>query len=253
MDILERRNWIGKRHPWETARADFVVSLLQEHLGYANRQKVLDIGCGDGYVLGNIMNSIGFTIGIGFDPELDTDLMHQVMESNPGYILVNQKSFLDGMRFDLVLLLDVLEHVDDDLDLLSNIVSDLAAPSGHLLITVPAFSSLFSPHDVFLNHRRRYNLENLINIIDNCDLSVIRKGYFFFSPLLGRFTDVLWRKTRLFPEKFPNGVANWNHGTTLSQLLGGYLKLENKLMYRFSKMGMTIPGLSAYVLCQKQP
>ncbi len=61
---------------------------------------------------------------------------------------------------DLVLMMDVLEHVDDDRGLVRHYAAKV--PSGaHFLVTVPAFRFLWSGHDVFLEHKRRYRLSEI--------------------------------------------------------------------------------------------
>lgn len=253
MDIIERKYWRGKRHPWEMSRVNFMLSLLKKHLDQMAHRNVLDVGCGDGYVLGRTIGAIDVSLGVGFDPELSDDLIRQLGKDGTPYTLVNRQSALQGNRFDLILLLDVLEHADDDLGLLASIVQDHLAPLGHMLITVPAFPFLFASHDVFLKHRRRYNLRQLLHVVCSSGLSVKRQGYFFFSPLLARMAEVCCCRGADTPGKHSDGVSNWNHGMVLSRLLEGYLNLENKVMYLFGEIGITIPGLSAYVLCEKRP
>src|SRR5439155_35798 len=68
--------------------------------------------------------------------------------------------FADGERFDVITLLDVLEHVDADVDALARL-HDRLHPGGRLLITVPAFGFLWSGHDVINEHKRRYRRPEL--------------------------------------------------------------------------------------------
>jgi hypothetical protein len=79
---------------------------------------------------------------------------------------------------DLVLLMDVLEHVDDDVGLLKAYVDKV--PSGsRFLITVPAFQFLWSGHDDFLEHKRRYTLAQLEAVVRNTGLTVKQGAYYF--------------------------------------------------------------------------
>ena len=79
---------------------------------------------------------------------------------------------------DLVLLMDVLEHVDDDVGLLKAYVEKV--PSGsRFLITVPAFQFLWSGHDDFLEHKRRYTLAQLEAVVRNTGLTVKQGAYYF--------------------------------------------------------------------------
>jgi len=79
---------------------------------------------------------------------------------------------------DLVLLMDVLEHVDDDVGLIRSSLAG-AAPGAFVLISVPAFQSLFSAHDRFLEHRRRYSIRSLEAVVEAAGLTVVSTRYFF--------------------------------------------------------------------------
>ena len=79
---------------------------------------------------------------------------------------------------DLVLMMDVLEHVDDDRGLLRHYAAKV--PSGaHFLVTVPAFRFLWSGHDVFLEHKRRYRLGEIEAAMRDAGLQVVRGAYYF--------------------------------------------------------------------------
>lgn len=79
---------------------------------------------------------------------------------------------------DLVLLMDVLEHVDDDVELIKASLAGAAA-GAFVLITVPAFQSLFSAHDRFLEHRRRYTIRSLETAVSAAGLKIVSTRYFF--------------------------------------------------------------------------
>lgn len=79
---------------------------------------------------------------------------------------------------DLVLLMDVLEHVDDDVGLIRASMRG-AAPGAFVVISVPAFPSLFSAHDRFLDHKRRYRIRTLENVARAAGLNIVSARYFF--------------------------------------------------------------------------
>lgn len=93
----------------------------------------------------------------------------------------------------LVLLMDVLEHVDDDAGLLRDAVSRCAGPA-RFFITAPAFQALWSGHDEFLGHRRRYTLPGLESLARGAGLRV-DSGYYYFGLLLAP----AWLKRRAAP------------------------------------------------------
>ena len=78
----------------------------------------------------------------------------------------------------LILMMDVLEHVDDDLGLLRQYCDRMPADA-RVVITVPAFQFLWSGHDVFLDHRRRYTLQQVEALVRAAGLRVLDARYFF--------------------------------------------------------------------------
>lgn len=105
---------------------------------------------------------------------------------------------LSDNTFDLLTGLDVLEHVDDDLQALSEMFR-VTKPGGWLVISVPAYGFLWSEHDEALHHRRRYAAHELRNKITNAGFNVERCTYFvtalFFPILLFRIVQNLSRKS----------------------------------------------------------
>jgi hypothetical protein len=83
---------------------------------------------------------------------------------------------------DLLLMMDVLEHVADDVALAREYVERI--PSGaHAIVTVPAFKWLWSGHDVFLEHYRRYTLPELENVLRSAGLR-IEFGSYYYGAIL---------------------------------------------------------------------
>jgi hypothetical protein len=79
---------------------------------------------------------------------------------------------------DFILLMDVLEHIERDSEFLANVVA--ASPKGtRFFITVPAFRLLWSKHDEYLGHHRRYRLRDLDSLCRGAGLKVETKFYFF--------------------------------------------------------------------------
>lgn len=83
--------------------------------------------------------------------------------------------------YDLILLLDVIEHVEHDESFLTHLVGKYSPQKGKIMITVPAFQSIYGRHDAFLGHYRRYHLKEPEEMIIACGLNVLSSGYLFFS------------------------------------------------------------------------
>lgn len=150
---------IEQRHWWFVARRRIVGSLVQELIGGEPDAVVLDVGCGTGANAAGLAESLRCE---GMDTSGDAVELarehwrgvtfHHADVLDPSFALPS------GLR--VVLLMDVLEHVKDDVGFLTGLVERL--PDGaHLLITVPANPSLWSRHDEAFGHHRRYTADTL--------------------------------------------------------------------------------------------
>jgi hypothetical protein len=134
---------------------------------------ILDVGAGSGFFSRHLLANTPAGAAYCVDPNYP----HEWRETVAGKPL----SFLRGteaVAADLVLLMDVLEHVDDDVGLLREYAAK-ALPHAAFLISVPAFRWLWSAHDVFLGHRRRYTLPQLEANVRRAGIEVIRSNYFY--------------------------------------------------------------------------
>lgn len=104
----------------------------------------------------------------------------------------------------VVTLLDVLEHLDDDQAALREMIR-ITRPGGLLVITVPALGWLWSDWDERLQHRRRYYRSDLMRLIDQPGIEVLRCTYINTFALLPIVLIRLWR--RLFPTASQTGWA----------------------------------------------
>ncbi|RON00562.1 bifunctional 2-polyprenyl-6-hydroxyphenol methylase/3-demethylubiquinol 3-O-methyltransferase UbiG [Pseudomonas brassicacearum] len=142
-------------------------------LGNTPVKRILDIGAGSGFFTHHLLTRTTATeawcVDISYDADSDATIA--------GKPLYYRRS-IDLVDADLVLLMDVLEHVDDDVGLLKDYVDKV--PSGsRFLMTVPAFQFLWSGHDDFLEHKRRYTLPQLETVARDAGLTVKQGAYYF--------------------------------------------------------------------------
>lgn len=134
---------------------------------------VLDVGAGSGFFSRQLLSDGHVADATCIDPGYGTD--HDEMIGGRPLLF---RRMVEQPRADLVLMMDVLEHVDDDAALLRAYVEPVDRGT-HFVLTVPAFSWLWSAHDVFLGHRRRYTLAQLRTLAESAGLVIDQACYFY--------------------------------------------------------------------------
>ncbi len=146
---------------------------MMKLLGPNAPTRVLDVGAGSGffsrYLLANSNASEAWCVDPGYAENSDA--------AEHGKPLHFRQS-IEVSNANTVLVMDVLEHVDDDIGLLREYAGKV--PNGaKFLISVPAFQFLWSGHDVFLCHRRRYTIDQIEKVTKSAGLNVLRGTYYF--------------------------------------------------------------------------
>ena len=169
---IEQMYQIENHHWWFVGKRLLVAVLLGEVLD-TGRLRILDIGCGTGAVLAHFKERAR-AVGVDHSP------LALAYCRKRGLALL---ACADGERlpfvpasFDVILMLDVLEHAIDDVGLL-RAVGALLRPGGMVLVSVPAFQGLWSPHDEVLHHLRRYTARGLRRVMNEAGFVVERLTY----------------------------------------------------------------------------
>lgn len=252
MDILEyQKNTSGyqKRHPWEIARAKIIYYLIKKQGKHFKH--LLDTGSGDAYVLHNLYVKGVAQKYTAVDTAYNTEIIEKINPEN--YEISFAEIFPNKLNpaADMVLLLDVIEHCEDDAAILQQINQPSIAQDFTLLITVPAFQSVFSRHDELLLHYRRYSINSLKRLCISNKLKPEEEGYFFFSLLLIRYLQLFLEKLGL--RKPDHSIDNWKGSKWITSLYVSLLWLDFMIGRIFNKVGIRLPGLSAYCLCHPLP
>jgi SAM-dependent methyltransferase len=160
-------------HWWWRARERFLLSELRR-VGLSGPERILDVGCGDGLIF-DCLRDFGHVEGVEPDVSL-------VDDHGPHRDRIHVRRFDESFRcaepFTLVLFLDVLEHLEDPVGALRHAAS-LLAPTGRLIITVPAFNAAWTRHDAVNHHRTRYTRRTLTRVVELAGLQVLRDRYWF--------------------------------------------------------------------------
>ncbi len=263
MDLIEvshKKTLSTNRHPWELARFQVVTSLISKHIENSNDFIVLDIGCGDIFFVSSLAQKYPLTqfyaVDIAFTEEMISSYRELIKNKNI-FLFKSLDEAKAQMKkpANLILLLDVVEHIEQDVEFLRNLKENEAvSEKTNLMITVPAYQRLFCSHDHFLGHYRRYTNKTLLHTIKNSGYKPISIGYFFTVLIFPRFLQVIKEKIKR-PDlsKSTTGLVEWNGGKLVTNLFKNVLVFDFKITHFFKKtLGISIPGLSNYVLCKKQ-
>lgn len=252
MDLRERQGGAPPiRHPWERARARALERLLSR-ASLPPGPSLLDVGCGDGWLLGRLGRRLGASTLVGVDPMMDEPTRASLASERPPILVKPSLEDLPDGSFDLALLLDVVEHVEDDLELLGR-ASTKVVPGGLVLLTAPAHQALFGEHDRQLLHLRRYSHKSLLGLADRAVLEVLEAGSLFASLLLPRAASLLVERLGALGAIHPvrTGVGAWRRGPLFTRTILVALDLDNRLLSALSRVGLQMPGLSVFALCRK--
>ncbi len=216
------------------------VAALLTLIGRERADNVLDIGAGTGFFARQLLSRTQCRSATCLDPGYESET-EELVAGKPIRFRRAGRSY----AADLVLLMDVLEHVPDDVALLRPYVAD-AAPGTRFIVTVPAFNWLWSEHDVFLEHYRRYTLGSIMAVCQAAELEIETSCYFYATVLpLAVLQRLLSRLRR------PTGASARSqmrtHGLLVNRLL--WLACRTELSW-FS--ANRIGGLTAFVAARKR-
>jgi SAM-dependent methyltransferase len=226
-------------HWWYRGRRRIVLGFAQR-LGLPADCSILDAGCGSGRTMRELAQ-LGTVWGIDNDP---TAVRCARASAGPRVRLASvQRLPWCRPTFDLVTCLDVIEHLDDDVGALRELLR-VTVPGGALLVTVPAFERLWSRHDEVNGHRRRYVAGSLRMALVEAGWRVVDDTY--FNSVLLPPAALARLATRRLPSRGRSDLEMTP--ARLHRALEGPLRLEAALLAR----GMRLPaGLSLLCVCRR--
>ncbi len=242
MHALEDTYW------WFQGRKDIIRSMLSACLpGEPRPGRVLDVGCGTGLMLRELApwrpvgldfssHALEFSRGRGLENLVRGDVVRLPFADN---------------SLDLILALDLMEHVERD-DLLIREFHRVLRPGGWMIATVPAHPYLWSDHDIALHHFRRYTSQSFRKLLATGNLKPKRFTYCITAvhpPI------VVFRLVQKLVQRIAYKPGQRRHRTHLirlphfaNNLLIQVLRLEAWLLKRIDFPG----GTSLLTLAQKK-
>ena len=183
-DFYRRYFEIEDRHWWFVGRRAVFLRVLDRHYRPTapSDSTVLDVGCGTGTMLGHLAR-YGRTHGVDASAEAVSLCRERGVS---GVVQADGVPLpFETASFNLVTALDVIEHVDDDVELLLDL-RRVTRPGGMLLVSVPAYRFLWGPQDEISHHKRRYTASLLRERLLAAGWSLERLTYFntlLFPPI----------------------------------------------------------------------
>lgn len=223
---LEAKNF------WFRSRNRLIIWAIRQY--FPNAESLLEIGCGTGFVLSGIERAFPkiklygseiFSAGLGVAAQrLSRAQLFQMDGRNIPF----------ENEFDVIGAFDVLEHVEEDDAVLSQIHRALH-PNGGLILTVPQHPFLWSYADEYACHVRRYQAQKLRDQLKKAGFIVI-KTTSFVSLLLPLMLISRWQQQK--PEPNYDGLSELKLSRWLNFTLEGFLKLELLLI----RLGCSLPA-----------
>lgn len=222
---------------WYRARRSLIKLLLIKYK--VKNMLVLEVGCGVGGQLDSLSNFGNRVLG--------SDINHEALKkaSDLGFNVFYQNMVdpvIEVDKYDVICAFDVLEHIEDDDLAISNIYRSLKS-HGLFIFSVPAFQFLFSSHDVYMKHYRRYSKSEIKNKIINNNFELL--DIFYWNFILFFPTAIM----RLFSKKNKPKSDAQIIPKFLNLFLFNILSFENFLI----KLGLKFPlGVSIFGVAKKK-
>ncbi|MBF0486769.1 MAG: methyltransferase domain-containing protein [Nitrospirae bacterium] len=170
-----------EKHFWFATRRDFIKTVCDMYIKHTD--KIIEIGAATGYITRHLISEGYKNISIG---DINSDSFKYSGDEG----IINRYQF-DLTRapfvghFDAVFMFDVLEHIDDA-ELSVKKACEMLTPQGRIVITVPAHMWLWSKHDTLVSHKKRYELDQVVQLLRRNGFKILKATAFFASilPLL---------------------------------------------------------------------
>jgi len=231
------------RHFWFRARN----RLLQWTFAscFPGAGSFLEIGCGTGFVLTGMRDRFPSIRLAG--SEIFTGGLHVARQRLPGITLfqMDARQLPFDSEFDVIGAFDVLEHIEEDERVLSEMFRS-CRPGGGVMLTVPQHQFLWSRVDEYAHHKRRYSRRELLDKVERAGFRTMLVTS-FVSTLLPLMLLSRWKRNRAAAEFDP--LAEYRIGPLVNSALEGVLAGERFLI----TMGVSFPVGGSLLVAARKP
>lgn len=190
MDLNELGSGVDPKTHWYYRSKRIPLIELLRSLG-PGPTDIVDIGAGSGYFSDALAESCGRAVGAVYRVDSGYEKPSSSDDPRTGRKLALSLNPPETIQNSLIVLMDVLEHVEDDAGFLHGIARRCRG-SNRVFVTVPAFMSLWSGHDEFLGHKRRYRLAQLEALVTGAGVKIDASYYIY-----GAIFPAVWALRRL--------------------------------------------------------
>ncbi|MEM6472435.1 MAG: class I SAM-dependent methyltransferase [Planctomycetota bacterium] len=219
-DYAQHYRTLYEKHWWWRARESVLLREIERYARGRRDLRLLDVGCGDGLFFPKL-KAFGEVLGVETDQLI-------VSDSNPDRASIHVGKLDEDCPhqgpFSIILMLDVLEHIEHPSETLRQATS-LLADDGILLITVPAFQFLWTRHDEINHHYRRYTKTTINSLAAESGVQLKRTEYFFHWLVAAKLA-VRFKEAVIAGEPSPAELSPaW-----VNRLLLGISKIERAML-----------------------
>ncbi|MEP7128141.1 MAG: methyltransferase domain-containing protein [Chitinophagales bacterium] len=221
MDLKELESGVDPKIHWYYQSKK--IPLVNYVKKIFNEKKIpltlIDVGSGSGFFMYELQEQIPeliskiYLVDIGYSNEEIAATRNQFIEKTLSLPPIIENS--------VVVMMDVLEHLEDDYAMLSSIKKNTAGNNNHFFITVPAFMSLWSGHDVYLGHYRRYTGASLNSLLSKSDYHKESTYYIY-----GSIFPLVWLSRKFATKKEHPESDMKPSGALVNGILKGICSLE---------------------------
>ncbi len=227
-------------HWWFAGRRKIIFDQLRRFVSGGN--VLVEVGCGTGYTIGQVP---GFRKKIGI--EKSTEALRYFRSREAVSMIQGEipELPLKEKSADVVMALDVLEHIDDDFAA-SRSLGKICKKGGFLLVTVPAFQFLWSGEDVISMHKRRYKIKGLKEVLLAGGFKIKKISYFNFFLMPPMLAFILW--SRIFKRENLKKTNMFELPGFINSILTKLFSSESAIL-KWTSLPF---GSSIIALCEKE-